>query len=315
MNAQKAHVHKTGAQLEGLHGKVREIKQDYYIPDYTRWHKSNDDLVPMKGRTNAQGVESSNYIEKYDHQGNSTEKICYKPDSSIITKEDFKYDAKGNLTEKDWYNSDGGVEFKEIFKYDEKGNNVEEIYHILDTTHINKNSLDAMRPAEEDYYSAHQAHNNIYEEANYDIYKYDEKGNMIEDDSYNLHDTLTCRKLYKYDEKGNLTDKEDGTLYHDKDLNYKEHFKYDKNGNYVEIDEFNSDGGLYSKEIMNYDKWGNCIEFNSYKPDGSLDITYKWKYEYDKHGNWIKMIHWDEEIPDCIVFRQITYWDENKNKK
>jgi len=58
-----------------------------------------------------------------------------------------------------------------------------------------------------------------------DTYKYDEKGNMIEENKYNADGSLKSKDTYKYDEKGNrievICNNADGILY------YKFTFKYE----------------------------------------------------------------------------------------
>ena len=67
--------------------------------------------------------------------------------------------------------------------------------------------------------------------------KYDEKGNMIEDNHYNADGSLMYKNTYKYDEKGNM----------------------------IENNTYNADGSLSSKYTYNYefDAMGNWIKKTS----------------------------------------------------
>ena len=96
--------------------------------------------------------------------------------------------------------------------------------------------------------------------------KYDEKGNLIEDNQYNSDGSLGSNWTYKYDEKGNLIEYSDGELYIKSIYKYK----YDEKGNRIEGNRYNSDGSLYSKLTYKYDEKGNQIEENEYNLDLSL---------------------------------------------
>ena len=84
---------------------------------------------------------------------------------------------------------------------------------------------------------------------------------------------------------------------------------YDKNGNEIEVNKYNSDGSLSYKYTHKYDENGNKTERNSYNSDGSLSSKYIYKYELDEQGNWIKKIIFMDGIPEYIRERQYEYYD------
>ena len=113
---------------------------------------------------------------------------------------------------------------------------------------------------------------------------FNEKGNKLEENSFNLDGSLFSKYTYKYDDKGNK----------------------------LEENFFNSDGSLSSKYTYKYDDKGNQIEENSFNSDGNLDDKYTYKYTYDQQGNWIQRIAYKVkngvEKPSQIVERTIEYY-------
>ena len=109
---------------------------------------------------------------------------------------------------------------------------------------------------------------------------YNEKGNKIEDNSYDSDGNLSSKDTYEYDEKGNN----------------------------IERNWYDSDGRLGYKLIYKYDEKGNNIEENWYDSDGSLYEKHTYKYEYDKNNNWTQRIQYKNTIPLNITERIIEYY-------
>ena len=68
-------------------------------------------------------------------------------------------------------------------------------------------------------------------------------------------------------------------------------YKYDSNGNMVELSSYDSDGSLMRKYISKYDSNGNNVELSSYDSDGSLFMKYISKY--DSNGNKVEWLEYD----------------------
>ena len=109
-----------------------------------------------------------------------------------------------------------------------------------------------------------------------------------------------------YDEKGNKI--EENRYYSDGRCRYKYTYKYDEKGNIIEKNTYNSDGRLEYKYTYKYDEKGNKIEENSYDSDGRLDPKWTYKYEFDKQGNWINRIGFENAIPTLISEREYEYY-------
>ena len=68
-------------------------------------------------------------------------------------------------------------------------------------------------------------------------------------------------------------------------------YKYNSNGNCLEIQRFNNTKVAEHCQIFEYDKYNNCIrEHLVFKPKGKLLEETITKYEYDAMGNWIRKV-------------------------
>ena len=122
-----------------------------------------------------------------------------------------------------------------------------------------------------------------------------------------IQKTLFSKETYKYDDKSNLI--EDNSYYSDSSLNCKWTYKYDDKSNRIEAIWYKSDGSFYGKYINKYDDKSNLIEENGYNADGSLEYKRIFKYEFDEKGNWIKKISFKNQIPENIKEREYEYYE------
>lgn len=112
--------------------------------------------------------------------------------------------------------------------------------------------------------------------------------------------------------------------------NWTETFKYDKNGNIVEIEHFRTKNAIDSKEIYTFNddgyldvselyKDGEPVTKNTFKTDedgsrtemiyGADSSKYTYIYNYDAKGNWIKKIVFENDNPSGILIREIEYFN------
>lgn len=91
-----------------------------------------------------------------------------------------------------------------------------------------------------------------------------------------------------------------------KTYNEEEIFKYDNNKNIVlseltRIIDF--DKSIFNlKKILTYDNLGNILKYIEYRND----IIYnqiEWKYSFDNHQNWIKVIQINDNKPEVVITR------------
>ena len=124
-----------------------------------------------------------------------------------------------------------------------------------------------------------------------DKYYFNTSGDVVEQANYYLgwsHDgKLMFKTIYKYDSNGNQI--EVAKYHSDGSLWDKYAYKYDSRGNMIEEAYYNSDGLLRYKEIVKYDSHGNKIEEVGYNP------RYKHTYKYDSRGNMVEKAHYNSD--------------------
>jgi len=130
-------------------------------------------------------------------------------------------------------------------------------------------------------------------------YKYDDKGNMIEEIEKNADGQIISltKYEYKYDDKGNMIEEirknESGRIIE---------YKYDSKGNMIEK---NESGGIIEHK---YDDKGNMIEeIRKSEWEGIIEHKY---YKYDNKGNIIEEM-WRDRLGETIDFIEYKYDDKN----
>jgi len=229
-------------------------------------------------------IESS----KYDENGKIVEKVflTYGGIGAIATFKDkyhYKYNDVGLVIESYHYTYnyiDNKYEYvgKSIYKYDKK----------------------------EKYTERYLADGSL---SSTSITKYDNKGNVLEENFYNAENgNLYKKETYEYDNKGNLITK---CFFSYRDR--KETYEYDNNRNLITecAYHFYSSGEEYLvyKNIYEYDNKGNVIKKSNYFSEKYAPIDYKKKYKYDSKGNWVERIEYGETMSNQIYKRTIEYYE------
>lgn len=195
----------------------------------------------------------------------------------------FRYDLKGNLTSKDFidytpgssgYNLNLALN-KTVYKYDQTGN-------ILEMS-VEEEAI----PGKITKYKS--------------TYKYNDKGMCIEWNFFNTKDILTNKTTYHYDERGNMVEQNST----DQILGGKTICRYDEKGNQTEEKTYDNDKKLVSEKIYGYNNKGKCVQaYISSFPD-----TSKITYAYDDNGRMIKKIDavYSSEEGDYLEVNTYTY--------
>lgn len=325
---------------EKLLGKVKSIveneksfetkfwifQKEYY--NSTDEYKYNEDrklVEKISYDYNILGVEYTNY--KYDDRGNKIETTT-KNDSGI-SKSINRYDTNNNLIEKmtplDTF----------YYKYDDRGNAIE-IKENIFNIHIflkynDKNKIEQI----ERYYND--------KSSSIDEIVYINNKNQSQKLTY-TDSILTIEAIYNYRNNSTLKDetiikyytnisdidscnlrrimsKEIKIYQIDTVLLEKREYEYDEEGNEISIvihkyddrsrlihyeNKFKDQAGEY-KYLYKYNDRDEIIEQTSFNVNNHNPNIEKFKYKYDKKGNWIKKIIKDK-YSKAIFTRKIEYY-------
>lgn len=276
-NAQNFNTKKTDVQELGLLGKVKQLKQDMFI--------AQDKFGEIIQGKRFKGTGQVNlFLTKFDDNGKIVESILYSEEGAQTSKVKTKFN--GNLIEYICYSANDSLVGKIIGKYDSKRN-------IVET-------------------NSYQPDGRIVVRSNF---KYDENSNKIEEISEQIDNGFKQRTSNKFDIKGNIIDSKTESYLKNDSRGWfcisHETKKYDIKGNNIEIVIIDCvNGAMNRKTIQKFDDKGNIIEGSNYNVDGGLMYKYIYKFDYDKKGNWIKKIDYENEIPKYITIRQIEYYTE-----
>lgn len=265
-------------------------------PDISGGQVKNTFIDKLKGRVKS--------ITEIDYT--SKEKFGEAHKDKIIHKIIYQYDDRGNKTEEDRHGSR-----KHTMKYDFKNNIVEEMW--VNSVNAEWGNLEPGSFVGR-YVSSYNERGNKLEETSYNsdgtlyekyIYKYDKKGNKIEFNWYNSNGSLSNRKTYKHDDIGNLI--EEIHYFSDGNLDEKNTYKYDNQRNRIEENWVNS-GGNKSKNTYKYDANRNIIE-------SILDDGYNYEkhtYRYDKKDYLIedKSLYEKGSLPNKHAYK----YDDKGNR-
>ena len=187
------------------------------------------------------------------------------------------YDRAGHLVIQNEYYADKAPKWHCIYKYDNQNKPQEWYLHIYDddliTTTIFKYDTKGNKIEQTTTDSGKTSMSKI-------TFKYDDRGNELESDMYDNDGKLKQVINYSYDQKGfqvSYTEKDpDGAVFS------KLTCAYDANGNKTGGADYSSDTDLENKWVQTNDVLGRRIETDYFLPDGSL--IEKRKIRYDDHG-------------------------------
>lgn len=121
------------------------------------------------------------------------------------------------------------------------------------------------------------------------IYKYDASGNVIEEIKYNSDGELTEKKVNTYDANGNLlVSKKNGSLFNgtrNQGQSLVSKYKYDAYGRIIQYSVGIGDNGELGSENYKYDTKGDIVETTAETFNG-VNVKKTYKYTYDANGNW-----------------------------
>ena len=255
-----------------------------------------------------QDILNAKSIYNYNQLGNKTNEYTYNADGSIDTRSVFTYDNNGLLTQEDSYNPDGSTGFTNVYKYDKRGNMISvKLYDTYGSLFLRTSSeYDANDNETKEINYTQSVEKDKHKDVilNKTTWRYDEKGNMVEEEYYEGDSTITKETTYKYDDNGNkiVQNKSEGNM------SLKSTYKYNSLGIPVEEIQFDANGVFAVKIIYAYDEKGNEIEESYYDKDNSLQNHTVFQISYDKNGNWVRKLELDNDRPTILFVREIAYY-------
>lgn len=202
--------------------------------------------------------------------------------------------------------------------------NFSEIVNGEKTKHIyNKEflfNLDGFKIEQNDYIPDGTLANRI-------MYLY-QNNKLVEYNEYDSQGLLFGTGKYEIGEDDNPTRLNYKTS--DGRYNWSETFKYDGNGNIIEVNHFRTEKAMDSKEIYNFNddgylstselhRDGNLVTKNTFITDeegsrtemiyGADKSNFTYIYNYDSKGNWVKKIVFENNSPSGVLIREIEYFN------
>ena len=219
----------------------------------------------------------------YNKNNNLIDISSYDSPDNIKWKRKFVYNRRGKLSQREDICTDGSCYEKEIYKYIDNKTYVyfydfdgKLIYYTQESRLKNTRTVT--------YYSSD---GNIFSKRQFEfdkkeriirysfdshesIYKYDDKGNLVEEFFPNDNRKTT----YKYDDKGYLSEH----AWQNYDADYKITYIYCESGLLMEENHCKNET-LYNRTTYKYDTKDNWIEKIEYESDNFITVT-KRKIEY-----------------------------------
>ena len=140
------------------------------------------------------------------------------------------------------------------------------------------------------------------------IFNYDDSIGKLSDIKRSKADgSINVRTTYKYDIKGNRIEENNYDPQNVLFMTAKS--RYDIKGNQMVRDCLNEYGILFLKTNYQYDKKGHDTEEKEYDSHHGLKFTTSYKYENtDKNGNWRKRITYKNDNQYTVTIREFEYY-------
>ncbi|MBP1645434.1 MAG: hypothetical protein H6Q16_1009 [Bacteroidetes bacterium] len=140
-------------------------------------------------------------------------------------------------------------------------------------------------------------------------YKYDKKGNCIEELSEELKDSSFSKDIYIRDTNGQMIVWERYNKLGN--FNSKLVYTLDENGNRIKEEYFDKEGNKENETIYFYNSENDVITETDYDVKSKYTNSKIYSYKYDDNFNWIKRIEYKKDMSiEYITKRKIEYYDE-----
>ncbi len=231
-----------------------------------------------------EGVITSKEAYTYNESGFETEFLLYLANGNLEGKWVNTYDSSNRILESTGHESSGGLYGRTVYKYDNKGRLIKwELYGRTNNLYAEVDCLC-------------DANGRVIQEIGYEKDNYESEYNAKRFYKY----------TYKYDSKGNKIEENDYVEENVISLTTK--FEYNSSDKLIKESEYD-DGITLTHEISySYDSKGNVTDIvDASTGSGSRIIKYIYD-EFDKVDNWIKRRNYKDRKIAGITKRVITYY-------
>ena len=241
-------------------------------------------------------------------------------------KRKYIYNEAGNEVEQIWRDTSGVPKIINKHFYDKKGRLIKieryrynRIFQWTDIGFEKENEMSIMNYLNDSSFSSGS------------IILFDNERKPIEVKKYNPISGRSRGSTYKYDKFGNLvevinsTRKVTFTINRRKRIVREDRYypkrlssKYEEKARTTRISTYNKHGFVIKIEqvfkntleyIRLYDKRGNNLRHTDYDDNGKITYVGSTKYTFDKNGNWIKRLYYENGIVSDTSYRKIEYFD------
>jgi hypothetical protein len=279
----------------------------------------NDEIRPGK---NVYKLDSVNHlIEKkyYDYKKNLSRRTIYR------------YDSLGNLEMELFYDVTKYASLGEILSFarnhpakndltdeqiEEKLKNPEKLKILWEALYQDDYNVPTPDEFLFYYYPSKRAttKDSIGILFSYCIFKYNDKGKVIQENKFDIEDSLISQKLFHYDDLGRLIE----TMQYEclEIIDFRKSSSSDMVFYYQLGSSLKSNRNVYGRrEVYLFDSTGSLINNNGnmveevdFNEDGIISMLQRFK-NFDSKGNWLSCIYYDEKNkPYSIVKREIEYY-------
>ena len=300
-----------------LYGAVRCL-EDYSFESPYYFNRRGD--IESHGLICSDGQDPSERTYDYNSRGQLVKEVewCHRENIGLGTyawsETEYKYDKRGNIVESKYWSMPIRIEkmTKYTNKYDSKGRVVKTTYRqteICNSIDIFERDPEIKSQSENSKMQTwkYDARGNVVENVAYDeggaitykyTWKYDAKGNQLEEAKYDERGALVSKSISKYDLKGNRVE----ISYHGFDGPQSKKLMYYSADNILVLTEECDAKDAIEKIIMySYDKYGNIIKKREF--DSSYSVTSERSFKYDRMGNVIEVC----DAQDTVRYK-ITYY-------
>jgi hypothetical protein len=271
---------KNDRELSKLKGKVKSVSEINYSGAgkcLTNIFFNKNGFITKQESFNPDGSLIRRWAYTYDSNNHPLTRKCWVQKDSLSYTMYYYYNANKKLTSTRLIKSNGILGTLDTIQYDTKMNT------LVERNFGEKNLL-----------------------GNSILKKFNDRNEVIEE-TYKEYIIHTQGKFtYKYNNKhlqeevSSWTDKET--------LGSRIHYTYFEDNNIKKAERFNHANKLVSITNYKYDKEGNLIELIELLPDNTITKKSTYNYQYDKQGNWTSFFGYINNKIETIMTRKLEYY-------